>query len=63
VSPLFHRSHERVVHRFLGAIEVAEEPDQRRQDAARFRTVDAVDQLFDVQGDVSIQYHLLSGPA
>ena len=39
---------ERVVQRFLGDIEVAEQPNQGRQDAARLRAVDGVHRFVDM---------------
>src|SRR5882762_9511063 len=43
--PLLERGPERVVQRLLGAIEVAEQADQRGQDAARLGAVDRVHEL------------------
>jgi hypothetical protein len=39
---LFQRCPEGVVQRILGAVEVAEQADQSRQDPARFRAVNGV---------------------
>src|SRR6185295_13168735 len=44
-GPTFHRRDERVVERLLGEVEVAEETDERCQDAPRFSAVDRVDLL------------------
>ena len=41
--PLLHGRAEGFVQRFLGALEVAEQADQRREDAARILAVDLVD--------------------
>ena len=41
--PLLHRRHERLVHRLLGAVEVAEQPDERGQDTARLGAIDRFD--------------------
>ena len=41
--PLLHGRAKGVVQRFLGALEVAEQADQRREDAARILAVDLVD--------------------
>ena len=42
-GPLLHGRAEGVVQRFLGALEVAEQADQRREDAARILAVELVD--------------------
>ena len=43
--PLFERGPERVVQRLLRHVEVAEQPDQRRQDATRLGLIDGVHRL------------------
>ena len=40
--PLLERRAESIVQRLLGEIEVAEQPDQRGEDAARFGTIDRI---------------------
>lgn len=44
--PLLDRRRERVLKRLLGEIEVAEEADQRRQNAAGLRAVDRLDRVY-----------------
>ncbi len=44
--PLLDGRRERLLHRFLGAVEVAEQPDQRGEHAARFVAVDRLDAPF-----------------
>ena len=36
---------ERIVHRFLGAVEVAEQANQRREDTPRLGAIDGLDRL------------------
>jgi hypothetical protein len=45
--PLLECGSERVVQRFLGGVEVAEQTDERREHAPRFGDVDSVDGLVD----------------
>ena len=41
--PALDGGHERIVHRLLGAIEVAEQANQRREDTPRLGAVDGLD--------------------
>src|SRR3989454_999642 len=43
LRPLLERRAERFAQRLLGEVEIAEQPHQRRKDAARFRPVDGFD--------------------
>jgi hypothetical protein len=45
--PLLERRPERVVQRFLGDVEIPEQPDQRREHASRLGTVDSVERAVD----------------
>ena len=56
--PLLHRRHERVVQRLLGQIEIAEEADEGREHAARFRAVYRIDLVAHVSRNVFL--HSLS---
>ena len=52
--PLLERRPERLVKRFLGDVEIAEQPDERREHASRLGTVDGVERAVDaVQGLVA----------
>ncbi len=42
-GPFLHRRAEGIVQRFLGTLEIAQQADQRREDAARFLAVQRVD--------------------
>jgi hypothetical protein len=44
--PLFHRRRERILQRLLGEIEIAEEADQGRENAARLRAIDRLDRVY-----------------
>jgi hypothetical protein len=44
--PLFDGRGERILQRLLGEIEVAEEADQGREDAARLRAIDRLDRVY-----------------
>jgi hypothetical protein len=49
---LLERRAEGVVHRFFGGVEVAEDANQRRQHATRFRRVNVVDYVGGAVGGV-----------
>jgi hypothetical protein len=43
IWPAAQRGVERVLHRILGEIEIAQQSDERREDAAAFRAIDGVE--------------------
>src|SRR5579862_4786307 len=47
VRPLFHRRRERILHRFFGAIGIAQEIDERGEDAGGVRAIHLLDDLAD----------------
>src|SRR5262245_27056594 len=48
--PLLERGPERIVQGFFRHVEVAEQPDERGEDAARFRQIDSIHRLVDLIG-------------
>ena len=58
--PLLERRSESVVQRLLGEVEVAEQPDQRGEYAARFGTIDGVGHLTHVLGRFRAHWQLVA---
>ena len=59
--PLLDRGREGVVQRLLGQVEVAEEADQRGEDAARLGAVDGLDPVPYLVRRVSTRHQWFSG--
>jgi hypothetical protein len=55
LRPPFDGGGEGVVHRFLGAVEIAEQPNERRKDLSRIATIDGVERIADL-GDCRFRH-------
>ena len=51
--PLLDRGRERLVHRLLGPVEIAEQPDQRGEHPAGFVAVDRLDDFIQTVGSTA----------